>query len=69
MVIALYIAAGLTLLMLTYSAGRKIGRREGRRLCEAELPIRLRTQYQLEQRCPICDDDSRYPYLQSQDQG
>lgn len=63
-----YVALLLALLLCVFCAGRLSGRREGYRKAQSEIPIRLRAQLQLEQRCPICDDKQEYPFLKSQNQ-
>ncbi|WAH39217.1 hypothetical protein [Alicyclobacillus dauci] len=65
----LWFACALTVLLVVYRMGRISGRREGKRQAEAEIPILLRSQVQLEQHCPICDDRQVYPFLHSQNQG
>lgn len=69
MVTFLYIAAFWLVLGVVYCVGRHIGRREGRQVAAVEIPIQLRASYQLEQQCPICDDEQGYPFPQTQKQG
>lgn len=49
---------GLILLLVaaSFHVGRRAGFRSGVEVGRAEAPVLLRMRYQLEQRCPICDD-------------
>lgn len=69
MIFFIYGALLLVLLLAAFRFGKMTGRAEGMRRASVETPIRLRTQFQLEQRCPICDDELEHVYLISQDQG
>lgn len=69
MVILVYAALTLTIFLVVYRIGRMTGRRQGRAMAEAELPIRFRAIYLLEQRCPICDDKHDCQISQTQNQG
>ncbi|GMA61431.1 hypothetical protein NZD89_17120 [Alicyclobacillus fastidiosus] len=69
MVMMVYIAALLFTFFVAYGFGRVIGQKQGRRKALAEVPMMLRAAYQLEQRCPICDDEREYRACDLQNQG
>ncbi|MDI9259175.1 hypothetical protein [Alicyclobacillus sendaiensis] len=56
MVASLVMGLVLLLAALSYHAGRRAGFESGRRVGWAEAPLALRMRYQLDARCPICDD-------------
>ncbi|KRW91573.1 hypothetical protein SD51_07885 [Alicyclobacillus tengchongensis] len=59
----------LFVLAAAFHVGRRLGLAQGRRQAAAEVPLKLRAKFQLEQRCPICDDEQRYPILSSRKRG
>ncbi|EPZ50876.1 hypothetical protein [Alicyclobacillus acidoterrestris] len=69
MVVMLYVAGLLFTFLIAYALGRVVGLSQGRRKAEAEVPIMLRSVYQLESRCPICDDGREYLACDLQNQG
>ncbi|WP_041695136.1 hypothetical protein [Alicyclobacillus acidocaldarius] len=56
MVASLVMGLVLLLVALVYHAGRRAGFKAGRQVGRAEAPLLLRMRYQLDARCPICDD-------------
>ncbi|MBF8377366.1 hypothetical protein IW967_05700 [Alicyclobacillus mali] len=56
MVASLVTGIVLVLVALSYHAGRRAGFHSGRQVGRAEAPLLLRMRYQLDARCPICDD-------------
>ncbi|MFB5192115.1 hypothetical protein [Alicyclobacillus fastidiosus] len=69
MVVMVYIAALLFTFLVAYGCGRVVGHKQGRRKALAEVPMMLRAAYQLEERCPICDDEREYRVCDVQNRG
>ncbi|GMA59149.1 hypothetical protein C7445_102154 [Alicyclobacillus sacchari] len=69
MVAFVILGVALFVLASVFHVGRRLGLAQGRRRAAAEIPLELRATFQLEQRCPICDDEQSYPILSSRKRG